>query len=77
MGKYWVQADAMLIEADEPVAAIAEYRRLLACWDIACSMGQHCSALQYLKQVNPARYAHLMSQQQRGNRDDFTASLET
>ena len=39
-GKYWVQADAVLIEADEPVVAIAEYRRRLACFQVACSTGK-------------------------------------
>ena len=76
MGKYWVQADAVLIDADDPIAAIAEYRRLLAGCEIACSTGKHCAALQCVKQGNPTRYAHLMSQQQ-CLPDDSTASMET
>ena len=76
MGKYWVQADAVLIDADDPVAAIAKYRQLLARFEIGCSTGQHCDALRYVKQHNARRYDQLMSKQQRGSRDDFTTSME-
>lgn len=76
MGKYWVQADAALIDADDPVAAIGEYRRMLAIFQVACSTGKHCDALQRIKLINPETYARLIAEQQRGSRDTFTASME-
>ena len=75
-GRYWVQADCVLIEADDPVAAIAEYRRQLAVFDIACSTGRHCSALVYAAESNPVRYELLMARQRRGKADGFTTSME-
>lgn len=75
-GKYWVQADCVLIDADEPVSAIAEYRRMLADFQVACSTGKHCDAMYYTQVVNPERYATLMARQERGSRDDFTASMD-
>mgnify|MGYP001615638046 FL=1 len=75
-GRYWVQADCVLIEADDPVSAIAEYRRRLAAFAIACSHGKHCDAMCYAAQVNPERYQALMAKQIRGTADDFTSSME-
>jgi hypothetical protein len=77
MGQYWVQADCVLIEAEDPVSAIEEYRRQLQDFHIACSTGKHCDAMLYYKQVNPARYATLMARQERGERDKFPASMDT
>jgi hypothetical protein len=77
MGQYWVQADCVLIEADDPGSAIAEYRRMLAVFQIACSTGKHCDAMLYARLNNWEKYATLMAKQERGSRDDFTASLDT
>ncbi len=76
MGRYWVQADCVLIEADDPVEAIAEYRRLLAQFEVACSNGRYCDAMLRLK-GNPARYDEQMAKQVRGARDNFTKSMDT
>lgn len=77
MGRYWVQADCVLIEADDPGAAIAEYRRLLAAFHVACSTGQHCDALYYTKATNPEQYGRLMAKQERGIRDNVPRGMDT
>ena len=72
MGKYWIQADAALIEADSPVAAIAEYRQLLACFRVACITGKDCDVLQRIRHINLETYTRLIAEQQRGKRETTT-----
>ena len=71
MGKYWVQADPALIEADSPVAAIAEYRRLLACFRVACFTGQDCDVLQRIRHINLKTFERLIAEQQ-GEKSEST-----
>ena len=63
MPHWWIQADCVLIEASNIQEAFQRYRDLLARAEIACSQGQHCSAMHYYAQVNPAKFEALLAKQ--------------
>lgn len=76
MGKYWVQAECVLIDAEDPVLAIRHYRQALTHFNIGCKTGKHCDALRLVALCNPERYHALMDKQKRGKRDEFVNSME-
>lgn len=72
MGHYWVQGTAVLIEAENRVAALDAYRAQLGAGDIACSTGEHCDAVRYRRYANPWLHAQMMAQE-RTTHADHTA----